>query len=49
MDRGRNADCISLWMYRARGAILKGTGCPSMAGYTVIAKCMESTLEQFLL
>ena len=46
MDRGRNADCIPLWMYRARGAIFKGTGSPSMAGYTIIAKCIENALEQ---
>ena len=47
VDRGRQADCMPLYLYGARGALFKVR--LSACGYTMVAKGMENALQRFIL
>ena len=47
VDRGRQADCVPLYLYGARGALFKVR--LSACGYTMVAKGMENALQRFII
>ena len=47
VDRGRQADCVPLYLYGARGALFKVR--LSACGYTMVAKGMETTHRRFII